>query len=176
MEETAGGRRPSGQGWFVVNVRDAEWETTPDFGAGCAFEKQSSEFPQFGINITTLDPGQPNGFYHRENQQEAFLVLSGECRLIVEGEERTMKAWDFFHCPPGTDHILVGAGTGPAVILMAGARLEDEQILYPVSEAAAKHRASAERETTEPREAYAQFERPTPGRPAYWDLLPWAQR
>jgi quercetin dioxygenase-like cupin family protein len=29
--------------------------------------------------------------YHRENGQEAFLVLAGSCVLIVEDEERPLK-------------------------------------------------------------------------------------
>jgi uncharacterized cupin superfamily protein len=74
-------------------------------------------FPQLGINLRVLEPGQPSNLYHSENQQEAFLVLSGECRLLVEGEERLLRPWDFFHSPAGTEHILVGAGDGPCVIL-----------------------------------------------------------
>ena len=101
-------------------------------------------------------------------------MLSGECRLLVECEERLLRSWDFFHSPAGTAHIFVGAGDGPCVILMAGARTEDEQLLYPVSELAARYGASAEEETPDPRQAYAPFERPQPGRPSYWDRLPWA--
>jgi hypothetical protein len=42
-----------------------------------------------------LEPGQPNALYHAESEQEAFLVLSWECRLLVEGEERLLRnlAW-----------------------------------------------------------------------------------
>ena len=41
-----------------------------------------------GFYINVLLPGQPNGMYHGESGQEDFLVLSGECILILEGEER----------------------------------------------------------------------------------------
>ena len=71
-------------------------------------------FSQFGIGPHMLMPGQPNGRYHAEAAQEGFLVLSGECIAIVEGEERRMRQWDYLHCPPGTHHITVGAGDGPA--------------------------------------------------------------
>jgi uncharacterized cupin superfamily protein len=122
--------------------------------------------------VTVLEHGQ-SGVYHAESNQEAFLVLAGECRLLVEREERRLRAWDFFHCPPWTEHAFVGAGDRPCVILMVGARLRPE-VRYPVSELAAKYGASADEDTIEPREAYARFSRPEPGRPEYWDELPWA--
>ncbi len=110
-------------------------------GSDCRFESREFPFPQVGIKIRVLEPGQPNGIYHSENQQEDFLVLSGECRLLVEGEERLLRPWDFVHCPPGTHHIFV-AGDRPCVILMVGARLEHEELHYPVSELAARYGAS----------------------------------
>ena len=133
-----------------------------------------AQFAQLGIRIHVLPPGEPNGFYHAENQQEGFLVLSGECTLLVEGEERTPRAWDFFHSPPGTEHTLVGAGDAPCAILMVGSRTDDWSVRYPVSELAARHGASVERETSEPDEAYAEWESSRRGRPAAWDRLPWA--
>ncbi len=168
------GLAPSSDGWFVVNVRDAEWETSSTFGSGCGFESRDDSFPQLGININVLEPGQPSCLYHSESQQEAFLVLFGECTLLVEGEERPLRPWDFFHCPAGTEHVFVGAGDGPCAILMVGARSADEQILYPVSELAGRYGASSEEETPDPRQAYAPFERPRPERPSYWSRLPWA--
>jgi uncharacterized cupin superfamily protein len=92
----------------------------------------------------------------------------------VDGQERRLRQWDFFHSPAGTEHIFLGAGDGPCVILMAGARGENWTIRYPVSELAARHGASAERELTDPREAYADFEWSRRERPSYWGRLPWA--
>lgn len=173
LDDTGSGLAPATEGWFVVNVRDTEWMTSGAFGSGCMFESRENRFPQVGINISVLEPGKPNCLYHSESLQEAFLVLSGECRLLVNGEERLLGPWDFFHCPAGVEHVFVGAGDGPCVVLMVGARSEEEQLLYPVSELAARYGASAEVETPEPRIAYAAFERPTPARPSYWDQLPW---
>ena len=130
--------------------------------------------PLLGVKLRVLEPGQPNGLYHSENQQEAFLVLSGECRLLVEGEERVLRPWDFFHSPPGTEHIFVGAGDGPCVILMAGARLENELLHYPVSGLAARYGASVEQETSDFKQVYVRFESSRRERPSYWDQLPWA--
>jgi uncharacterized cupin superfamily protein len=174
LEDSGSGLAPASEGWFVVNVRDAAWITSDTTGSACTFESKEHWFRQLGINLSVLGQDEPSALYHAENQQEAFLVLSGECRLLVEGEERLLRAWDFFHCPAGTEHIFVGAGDGPCVILMVGARSEDEQLLYPVSELAARYGASAQEETTDPTQAYANFERARPGRPADWDRLPWA--
>jgi uncharacterized cupin superfamily protein len=104
-----------------------------------------------------LEPGQPNGKYHSESVQEDFLVISGECLLIVDGEERRLKAWDFVHCSAGTEHIFVGAGSGPCTILMVGARRTDRRIRYPVNELAARHGASAPEDTSDAAKAYADW-------------------
>jgi uncharacterized cupin superfamily protein len=174
LEDSGSGLAPASDGRFVVNVRDAEWWVSDTLGSACVFETREHSFRQFGINVQVLRPGEPNCLYHSESLQEAFLVLSGECKVLVEGEERLLRTWDFFHCPAGTEHVFVGAGDGPCAILMAGARSDDEQLLYPVSELAARYGASAEEETPDPAQAYARFERPQRGRPAYWDSLPWA--
>jgi len=159
LEQTESGLVPKGEGWFVVNAKEARWLEHKAFGSGTTFEGEP-EFQQLGINIGVLEPGQPACLYHRENAQEDFLVLFGECVLLIEGEERALKAWDFVHCPPWTDHVLVGAGSGPCAILAAGAR-GNEEIVYPVSDLARRHGAGAEQETPDPKEAYAPFGRPS---------------
>jgi uncharacterized cupin superfamily protein len=174
LEDSGSGLVPTGEGWFVVNVRDAEWWVSKTFGSGTVFEGEAAEFTQFGINIAVLEPGEPNCLYHSENQQEAFLVLSGRCKVLVEDEERPLEPWDFFHSPPGTEHVFVGAGDGPCAILMVGARLPTEELLYPKSELAALYGASAEETTPDGKQAYAPFERAERARPSYWDRLPWA--
>jgi uncharacterized cupin superfamily protein len=166
--------------WFVVNVRDTEWLTSEggalqSSGSECTFEPAAAEFEQLGIRIHVLPPGEPNGCYHAESKQEDFLVLAGECTLLVEGEERRLRQWDFFHSPPGTEHVFVGAGDDPCVIFMVGARGEDWHVRFPVSELAARYGASVEREATSPHEAYAgRFEPSRRERPSYWGRLPWA--
>lgn len=177
MKETESGLVPDGDGWFVVNVRDTAWMTHHAFGSGCVFEnRESAPFPGLGINISTVAPGQPLCLYHRENAQEDFLVLAGEAVLLVEGEERPLEAWDFVHCPPNTEHVIVAAGSDPCIVLAVGARHENEELLYPKSELAAKYGASAEEETPDPQEAYAPFApRPEPKRPGYWAELPWSR-
>jgi uncharacterized cupin superfamily protein len=162
--------------WFVVNVADAHWRTHPAFGSSVWFARPDDDsFSQLGINIRVLEPGKPNCLYHRENLQEDFLVLHGEGTLLIDGEERPVKAWDFIHMPPGTDHVMVGAGTGPCVVLMVGARSPDEELFYPVTELAAKYGASAEEGTPDPEVAYARFGESEVKRPDSWDQLPWAK-
>ena len=178
LEETGSGLAPASEGWFVVNVRDGHWLTSEDgekqaAGSACIFESEEHWFRQLAARVHVLLPGQSNGLYHSESQQEAFLVLSGTCILLVEGQERPLGVWDFFHSPAGTEHIFVGAGDGPCVIFMVGERTADEQLHYPVSEVAARHGASADDATSDAQEAYARFEPWRRGRPAYWDDLPW---
>jgi uncharacterized cupin superfamily protein len=158
LERTDAGLVPRGDGWFVVSAREARWYDS-DFGPYTRFEGDV-RFPQIGINIGVLQPGQPACMYHREDEQENFLVLSGECLLLVEGEERRLKAWDFVHCPPWTDHVFVGAGDGPCAILAIGTRLTDD-VVYPASELAQRHGAGVATETSDPKEAYAGFGPPT---------------
>ena len=174
LDDFDSGLAPASDGWFVVNVRDAMWLTLDKRGWECSFENQTFEFPQLAIRLHVLEPGEPSGLYHAESAQEAFLVLSGECRLLVEGEERLLRQWDFFHSPAGTEHIFVGGGEGPCVILMTGARPADMRVLYPVSELAARHGASAAEETSDPDQAFAGFAPSRRERPSCWDRLPWA--
>ena len=176
MERTAMGMVAATEGWFAVNVRDAAWVTSETFGDACVFEGDAAPFGQIGYTLVVLQPGEPSGLYHREPNQEDFLVLSGECLLLVEGEERRLRAWDFVHCPPGTEHIFVGAGEGPCTIFMAGARAEPREGVYVSSDLARRHGAGAFEETASSREAYAPFGRWTPGQPKSWAGLPWELR
>ena len=160
LAPTDHGQLPADDGWFVVNMKDARWRRNERFGEWCSFEGDA-RFPQLGINVRILQPGQPACMYHREALQEAFLVLSGECTLVVEGEERSLKAWDFFHAPPGTHHVFVGAGDGPCAILMTGVRGDDHGVVYPVEPVAARHGASVAAETSDPRVAYEGTPPPT---------------
>jgi uncharacterized cupin superfamily protein len=155
LEDSEYGRYPTSDGWFVLNLGDALAERNEaKGGAYYPLEARDVRFPDFGVNVHVLSPGEPNGLYHAESGQEAFLVLSGECILVVEEEARTLRRWDFFHCPGGTRHIFVGAGEGPCAILMVGARPEDEELLYPMSEVAARYGASAAETTESPEAAY----------------------
>jgi uncharacterized cupin superfamily protein len=156
LEETPYGRYVTSEGWFVLNLEDALAVREGEDGhAIYPLEGREAPFEHFGVNVRVLRPGEANGKYHSESGQEAFLVLHGECTLLVEEEERTLRQWDFFHCPPGTSHIFVGAGEAPCAILMIGLRPEDEALHYPVSELAAKYGASVQKATDDPDEAYA---------------------
>ncbi len=167
LHDTEYGLAPATEGWFVVNVPAAAWVHNEALGAACVFESDDVSFPDLGYTIAVLEPGQSGGRYHREANQEDFLVLAGECVLLVEGEERRLRAWDFVHFPADTEHAVVGAGDGPCVIFMTGARVgwPDKGIVYPRSEVALRHGAGVETETTDPREAYAPFPPFVPGRP-----------
>ena len=104
-----------------------------------------------------MPPHQPEGLYHAESVQEDFLVLMGECLLIIEDEERQLRTWDFVHCPPMTAHTFVATGDGPFVILATGNRRDDLERVYPRSEAGRRGRWEVRR-------------------PDGWGELPWAER
>lgn len=174
LEESGSGLAAATEGWFVVNVRDSIWVRSDAFGAACIFEGDDIGFPGSGYTIGVLQPGRPGGLYHRESNQEDFLVLAGECILLIEGEERRLRAWDFVHCPADTEHIFVGAADGPCVIFMTGARTAKREIVYPRSELALSHGAGVGTETSSPAEAYAPFADWQPGRPDDTTGLPWS--
>ena len=166
LVETERGLVPKGDGWFVLNAREAEWWKRSGLGTVCDLEGEP-RFPQLGINLALLEPGEPMTMYHWESAQEDFLMLSGEARLVIEGEEQTIRQWDFVHCPSGTNHAIVGAGTAPCLVLAVGARDRQEGQewgAYTVDETALRHGAGVQRETTEGSEAYARFppSEPTP--------------
>ncbi|MBV8948048.1 MAG: cupin domain-containing protein [Solirubrobacterales bacterium] len=154
LKRAESGLEPAGDGWFVLNARDAKWHDG-HFGAYTRFEGEP-RFTQIGVNIGVLSPGQPACFYHAEDNQEDFLVLSGACLLLIDGEERPLRQWDFVHCPPWTEHVFVGAGDGPCAILAVGAR-SSRDVVYPRSELALRYSAGVERETRKPSEAYAEI-------------------
>ena len=166
LEPTEHGLVAKSDGWFVLNARDARWLHAERRGAWCDFEGDVN-FQQLGINVQVLGPGEPMAMYHWEADQEDFLVVAGEPLLIVEGQERPLRQWDFVHCPAGTRHVIVGAGSRPSVVVAVGARdrsTGSEWGGYTVDDAALRHGAGVEQETTDAKEAYARFRRREPTR------------
>jgi quercetin dioxygenase-like cupin family protein len=155
LEQTETGLIPVDDGWFIANVGDLAWETLPGGGAWCGFGSPNAPSRLLGVGVHVLYPGDTPGYYHAESNQEGFLVLSGECIAIVEGEEHRLRAWDYLHCPPGTAHITVGVGAEPCALLMVGTRSPDATIDYLVEPAAATYGASVETASNSPREVYA---------------------
>jgi uncharacterized cupin superfamily protein len=162
LQRTEHGLAPDGAGWYVLDMREAEWRHAEGRGAVCVvsddFEGWRRETDQLGVNPFVLEPGEPMSMYHWEADQEDFLVVSGEALLIVEGEERPLRAWDFVHCPPHTRHVIVGAGSGPCLVIAVGSRAHDGQpdsIGFPADDVAKRHGASVEEDTTDGDVAYA---------------------
>jgi uncharacterized cupin superfamily protein len=162
LHETEHGLAPRGEGWYVLNMREAEWRHADGRGAVCVvvddFEDWRRDSAQFGVNPFVLQPGEPMAMYHWEADQEDFLVVAGEAVLIVEGEERPLRTWDFVHCPPRTKHVIVGAGSGPCLVIAVGARAHDGQadsLGFTVDEAAKRRGASVEEDTIDGSLAYA---------------------
>jgi uncharacterized cupin superfamily protein len=169
LERTDEGIVPDGRGWFVLNARDARWWHREGRGESLNFTGRSAEeaahFPQIGVNLVVLHPGEPIGMYHWEADDEDFLILSGEALLLVEEESRPLRQWDFVHTPAGANHIIVGAGEGPCAVLAIGARehMETEDWGgYSVSELALRHGVGVEEETSDADKAYARFPESVP--------------
>jgi uncharacterized cupin superfamily protein len=164
LKKTDAGLVPDGHGWFVMNAREARWIRRPGRGhnaplTGWTEFEAETYFPQLGVNLIVLGPGEPIGMYHWEADVEDFLVLSGEAQLIVEGQERPLRQWDFVHCPPEARHMIVGAGDGPCVVLAVGGRDHIGENCnggaYTVDEVALRHQAGVEEETSNAEVAYA---------------------
>ena len=164
IDDTEHGRVPADGGWHILNLSEMQWATVEGGGTWCGFGSPDQPSDRIGIGVHILWPGDAPGFYHEEDDLEGFLVLSGECVAIVEGEERRMRQWDYLHSPPGTRHITVGAGDGPCAILMVGTRSADERTHYPADPVAAKHGAAVSRPTDDAREAYEGRPRSEPAR------------
>jgi uncharacterized cupin superfamily protein len=171
LERTEAGLVPAGHGWFVLNAREARWNVRPGrrtvaFTGLTEFEAETY-FPQLGVNLIILEPGEPNAMYHWEADQEDFLVVFGEALLVVEGQERPLVQWDFVHCPPGTRHVFVGAGDGPCAILATSSREfqpTEGWGAYVPDEAARRHGASVDELTNEAEVAYARVPASEPAR------------
>jgi uncharacterized cupin superfamily protein len=166
LEATEHGLVPKDEGWFVISARNARWRQAEGRSAVCEFEGET-EFAQLGINLSVLGPGEPMAMYHWEADQEDFLVLLGEALLIIEGEERPLRQWDFVHCPAETKHVIVGAGDTSCVVLAVGARDRStgpDWGGYTVDATALRHGAGVEEDTTDPKQAYAPFTRRQPTR------------
>jgi uncharacterized cupin superfamily protein len=159
LQSSEHGLVPVGEGWFVLNARDAVWKDQAGRGATCEFEGDPG-FSQLGINLTVLAPGEPMTMYHWEADPEDFLVLTGKALLIVEGEECPLRQWDLVHCPAGTSHAIVGAGAAPCVVLAVGVRdssTGSDWGGYTVAEAPLRHGAGVQQATSDPGAAYARF-------------------
>ena len=164
LRSTEHGLVPQGEGWFVLNARDAGWRAAEGRGAYSVLEGEPG-FSQLGIHLVVLEPGDAMAMYHWEVDQEDFLVLDGDALLLVEGEERPLRRWDFVHCPAGTKHVILGAGDSPCLVLAVGARdgsSGPDWGGYTVDEAALRHGAGVEHETTDEQVAYAPVPRREP--------------
>ena len=171
LQPTEAGLVPAGEGWFVVNAREVRWRAAEGRAPVSDFDGEHP-FDQVGVRLTVIGPGEPMSLYHSEAGQEDFLVFRGEAVLVIEGQERALRAWDFVHCPPGAGHAIIGAGSGSCVVVSVGSREHrdgPDAVIYPPDELAARHGVSVERETRDPREAYADVPQraPVPYRPGW---------
>jgi uncharacterized cupin superfamily protein len=156
LEQTEHGLVCRGPGWFVVNVEEVRWRAWPGLGFSTNLGG-ATLFEQLGIGITVLGLGEPMSMYHWETDQEDFLMLAGSGTLVIDGEKRSLRQWDFVHCPPRTAHVIVG---GPCAVLGVGAREGDDDWGEYVADPVATRLGAAPPETTADYDvAYARFPR-----------------
>ena len=165
LEDRGEGLVVASQGWFVLNARDARWFDTPGWRhslplTGTDEYEAETFFPMLGMALRVLEPGKPMSAYHWETEAEDFLVLAGTPLVIVEGQERMLRQWDFVHCPPGANHVFVGAGDGPSIVLAASSRQFQKDGpwgYYTADPVAADHGASPPETTQDGALAYRDF-------------------
>src|SRR3954447_24758776 len=110
LKKTEAGLIPQGEGWFVLNARDVSWIHSEERGQDTDFEGEQ-EWSQLGFRIQVLSPGQ-RGLYHGESGQEDFLVVAGECVLVIEGRERPPRAPGLGACSAPAGRRGAGGGGG----------------------------------------------------------------
>lgn len=163
--QTEEGLEPKGAGWYVINAREGRWRRRDGRGfvlpfTGWEDEECETLFTQLGVNLCVLGPGEPIGIYHREKDAEGFLVLAGEPLLLIEGKERRLRPWDYVHMPPGTEHMALGAGDTPCVVLAIGSRqfmATPEWGMYVADPLAARHGCGVDEDTPDAGVAYARY-------------------
>jgi len=88
---------------------------------------------QFGVNLTTLEPGAMSSQRHWHAKEDEFVyVLEGELVLITDEGERILKPGMAAGFPAGeaNGHYLVNRSGAPATYLEIGTRCKDEDATY----------------------------------------------
>jgi uncharacterized cupin superfamily protein len=88
---------------------------------------------QFGINVTTLEPGGKSSHRHwHEKEDEAIYVVKGSLTLITNAGRELLSAGAIASFPAGVDdaHHLVNEGMEPATYLEFGTRSATDDITY----------------------------------------------
>jgi hypothetical protein len=71
LKETEAGLVAAGEGWFVINAREARWRHREGWGNSIGFQGDT-HFAQIGIGLVRLEPGEPNGMYQWRPTRTTF--------------------------------------------------------------------------------------------------------
>ncbi|UBF26026.1 cupin domain-containing protein [Kovacikia minuta CCNUW1] len=88
----------------------------------------------FGVNLTTLKPGNCSALRHWHTKQDEFIyVLDGEITLITNDGEQVLKPGMVAGFPAGeaNGHHLINRSGTTAVYLEVGDRTADDEVTYP---------------------------------------------
>lgn len=89
---------------------------------------------QFGVNLTTLEPGAISTLRHwHTNEDEFVYVLEGELILVTNAGEEQLLPGMAATFPAGEPnaHQLVNRSDAPATYLEVGTRAADDEANYP---------------------------------------------
>jgi uncharacterized cupin superfamily protein len=89
---------------------------------------------QFGVNVTTLEPGAKSAERHWHAKEDEFVyILDGELTLLTDEGETTLTSGMAAGFPAGiaNGHCLVNKSGRPATYLEIGTRSPDEIASYP---------------------------------------------
>ncbi len=89
---------------------------------------------QFGVNLTTLEPGAKSAQRHWHASEDEFIyVLEGEITLVTNEGETLLRPSVAVGFPAGdrNGHQLVNKSSRPATYLEIGTRANDDDVEYP---------------------------------------------
>ena len=77
----------------------------------------------FGLNVVEIEPGYsiPEHDELERDQEEVFVVLDGECVMVVDGEDHPAPAGTFVRVAPKPLRTIRNDGDAPARVLIVSA-------------------------------------------------------
>jgi uncharacterized cupin superfamily protein len=85
--------------------------------------RRSLGLEAFGINLVELEPGYaiPEHDEQGRDQEEVFVILSGEAVAVLDGEDHRAPAGTFVRVSPHVRRTIRNDGTEPVDLLIASA-------------------------------------------------------
>src|SRR5687768_9687065 len=103
----------------VTIKRQDEFERTGNW----LLARRTLGLSSFGMNLVEIPPGEriPEHDEAERDQEEVFVVLSGEAALVIEGEEIPAPAGTYARLDPHVRRTVANTGSEPATVLICSA-------------------------------------------------------